>query len=329
MQIREQNCWGLELMRFMLQGPLTNPIPPPETGLYIWDYDTPDSVPEKLKLERIDEAKARGLHPLGIDYMANGRKLFVVNLAAEGPSIEIFKLSAIDRKLTHVRSMTHELLSTPNAVAAYNGTQFFATNDHHFEIDQNPTLAKLESYLGLPGGTVVHGDRPARIRGQELDVKLLDRIAFANGIAFLNSTTLAVASCSRALVHLYHIEPDAEADSVHPSLSLLDTVQLPFMVDNIKSDKRGTLFLAGHPHPPTTEHMAQNAAKCASAGKEGCEEDVKGLSWISTWSAETGLNDLYVGDEYPTSSATVIDREKAIGIAVGLYAKGVLTWEIA
>lgn len=309
------------------QGPLSNPNSPPDTGLYIWDYDTPGSVPEQLRLEKFG-SKANTFHPLGIDYLHNGRKLFVVNLSPTGPSIETFKLSAGDRKLSHVRTMKHDLLSTPNAVAAFNGSQFFATNDHHFKLGEQPLLQKMETYLGVPGGNVVHGDRPATFRrGQDLEVTIMDRVAFANGITFLNATTLAVASCSRAQVHLYTINPKSSDTETHPSLSLAHTFSVPFLVDNIKSDKRGTLFLAGHPHPPNTEHVAKNAAICASENKEGCEADVKGLSWIAEWSAEGGLRDLYAGDEYPTSTTAILDRERGLGMAVGLYAKGVLTWE--
>lgn len=317
-------------MLMMLQGHFSNPIPPPETGLYLWDYDDPDSIPEKLKLERFAH-KEKKLHPLGIDYLHNGRKLLVVNHDEDGPSIEIFKLSAVDRKLSHVRTMSHDLLATPNSVAAYNGSQFFATNDHHFKRGENPKLAMLETYLTLPGGTLVHGDRPAQFKRQPegLDVKVMDRLPFANGIAFLNSTTLAVASTGRQQVHLYHVQSSADTDDTHPELTRIHTIQLPFLVDNLKSDKRGTLFLAGHPHAPTTELVASNAAKCASPSKEGCKKDVKGLSWISEWSAKQGLKHLYVGDEYPTSSAAVRDRDRGIGIAVGLYAKGVLVWEDA
>ena len=275
------------------------------------------------------EHKAKTFHPLGIDYIASGRKLFVVNLSVDGVGIEIFKLSAADRKLSHVRTMSHELLNAPNAVAAFNNSQFFATNDHYFQKGGNPILSTLESYLVVPGGTVVHGDRPAKFRkDQELEVKVMDRVAFANGIAFLNATTLAVASTSRASVQLYSVIRSDNPDSTHPTLTLIHTITVPFLVDNLKSDKRGTLFLAGHPHPPSTEHVASNAAKCASKSKEGCETDLKGLSWIAEWTEAEGLKDVYVGDEYPTSSATVRDAERGVGIAVGLYAKGVLTWQV-
>lgn len=251
-------------------------------------------------------------------------------MSPNGVGIELFKLSAADRKLSHVRTLKHELLQTPNAVAAFNNSQFFATNDHYFQKGLNPKLSTLETYLALPGGTVVHGDRPAKFKkSQELEMRVMDRLPFANGIAFLNSTTLAVASCGRQQIYLYHVTPSPDAESTHPSLSLIHTITAPFLIDNIKSDKRGTLFLAGHPHPPSTEHVAANAARCATESKEGCEENVKGLSWISEWNEEDGLTHLYVGDEYPTSTTMVRDHERAIGMAVGLYAKGVLTWEDA
>lgn len=311
-------------MWLLFQGPLTNPISPSSTGLYIWDYDTPNSVPEKLKLEKFDD-KAKTFHPLGIDYIASGRKLFVVNLSVDRVGIEIFKLSAADRKLSHVRTMSHDLISTPNAIASFNGSQFFATNDHYFEKGINPLLSTLETYLALPGGNFIHGNRPAKFKqGEELDVKIMDRLPFANGIAFLNATTLAVASCGRLEVNLYNVQPTGDT---HPTLTHIHTISLPFLIDNVKSDKRGTLFLAGHPHPPSIEHMAKNAANCASPHKAGCEKGAKGLSWISEWSEAGGLKDVYVGDEYPTSSAMIKDAERGLGMAVGLYARGVLTWE--
>ena len=306
---------------------MIDPVSPPETGLYLWDYDDPDSKPQKIKLEKF-EHKAKTFHPLGIDYLPTGRKLFVVNVTPDGVGIEIFKLQASDRKASHIRTLSHSLISTPNSIAAYNNSHFFATNDHYYQKGVNPYLSTLETYLALPGGNVVHGDRPRRYKpdGDDIAVKVLDNLAFANGVTFLNSTTLAVASCGRQTVNLYNIVTDLESD--HPTLELIHRIEMPFLVDNVKSDKRGTLLMAGHPHPPTTEHFAANAAQCNAPGGadgEGCDE--KGLSWISQWSEKRGLEHLYAGDDYPTSCSAQKYVDRGLGMAVGLYAKGVLTWE--
>lgn len=299
-----------------------DPKSPNDTGLYFWNYadESSSSHPEKLKLLDFTSGLSH-FHPLGVDYHAASNTLFVVNHAPTGPCIEMFKLFLSEKAATHTGTIKHDLIAAPNAVAAVSGHELFVTNDHYFLAKNNPTLALLETYLGIPGGSVVHVDLHSILHPK---VSLLARVPFANGIIELNSTALAVASSSMNSVYIYRLERPSMGES--PRLKHIETVSVPFHADNLSVDKNGKLLVSGHPHGPTLEKVAKNSARCDAPGsenKDGCE---KGLSWIAEWSEEDGVRTLYVGDGFGTSSTAVRDVERKIGIATGLYERGVLTW---
>ena len=246
----------------------------------------------------------------------------MVNHTPTGSCIEMFKLFAQDTAATHIGTIKHSLITAPNSIAAVNGRELFVTNDHHFLRRHNPVLALLETYLGIPGGSVVHADLGSIL---EPKVDMLAKVPFANGIVELNSTALAVASSSMNSVYVYHVE--RRSDNGTPQLSKKETIRVPFHADNLSVDKNGKLLIAGHPHGPTLEKVAKNSARCNALGtknKEGC---VKGLSWIAEWSEKDGLKSLYVGDGFGTCSTAVRDVDREFGIASGLYERGVLTWD--
>lgn len=278
-------------------------------------------MPEKLKL--LDFAGgSQHFHPLGIDYHAASSTIFIINLAPTGSCIEMFKLFPSERAATHTRTIKHSLISAPNSLAIIGDHELFVTNDHHFLAKDHPVLTQLETGLGLPGGSVVHVDL-----GSPPDPKVttLARVPFANGIVALNPSLLAVASSSMNSVYLYQVERPKGGGP--PTLTKRDSIPVAFHPDNLSVDKNGKLLIAGHPHAPTFDKVAKNAARCNAPGGENKKGCVKGLSWIAEWTEKEGLRDLYVGDGFGTSSTAVRDVERRIGMAVGLYERGVLVWD--
>ena len=169
-------------------------------------------------------------------------------------------------------------------------------------------------------------DLDSRAQKDSFAVQVVARVPFANGIVHLNSTTLAIASTSMNSVMLYTVEQIDELQN--PRLSRVQTIPVPFHVDNLSVDNSGRLLIAGHPHGPTLEKVARSSARCNTPGqsnKVGC--DLRALSWIAEWSEESGLKTLYAGSDFATSTTAVRDIKRKLGFAVGLYERGILTWD--
>ena len=292
----------------------------------MWRYTDNSSSPRPEQLKLLDfSGAAEDFHPLGIEYHSTSQTLFVANHARSNSRIEIFKLFSQESAATHVRTLDHPLLAAPNAIAALSESEIIVTNDHYFLHRNQPLLALLETYLGAPGGSVVYVDLGPDAAKLVPRMELLARMPFANGMVILNATALAVASSSTTSVRLYSIERGSETQA--PRLKHTRTVPVPFLPDNLSVDVNGKLLIAGHPHGPTLEKVAKNSARWnapGAKGKEGC--DFRGLSGIAEWTEEDGLRMLFVGDEFATSSTAVRDVDRQIGVATGLYERGVLVW---
>lgn len=303
------------------QGTFNDSKSPADTGLYLYHYGNGhDTQPAKIEL--LDFKGRDDFHPLGVEYYES--TLFVVNHAAAGSRIEVFKLLAGEHTATHVRTIRHPLLNTPNSVAVLSATELLVTNDHYFQKRYAPLLADMETWTALPFASVVHvklGQSP-----QDGNVTKLASLPFANGIALLNTTHFAVASSSGAAVHIYTSPSGLEVGA--DDVVLCATITVPFAPDNLSANKDGSLLIAGHAYPPALTVVAQNNARCnqlPGGDAKGC--DVRSPSWIAEWSPEHGLKDLYVGTKFSSSSTAVKDSGRGFGMAVGLYERGILTWE--
>lgn len=292
---------------------------PPETGVYIWNYADADASSHPQKLKLLDyPASPSDFHPLGIHLHSASNTLYIVNHAASGSRVEVFRLFPAEQAATHIKTMKHELLAAPNSITALSESEILVTCDHYFLRKNQPILAQVETYTGIPGGSVVHVDLGA----DEAKVNLVTRVPFANGIAQLNTTTFAVASTSTNAVYLYLLS----RHDGPPRLTRTATISLSFHPDNLSVDGAGNLLIAGHPHGPTFEEVMKDAAARAGDGDKTDEKSWKGSSWVAKWNPSDGLKTLYVGDEYGTSCTAVRDSGRKLGMAVGLYERGVLTW---
>ncbi|KAK8249550.1 hypothetical protein IWZ00DRAFT_506888 [Phyllosticta capitalensis] len=325
--------------------------------LYQWFYTDPDAVPSPIALEHPTNGSyfTTDFHPLGIEYHAPSGTLFVTNHAAHGPTLEILSFkpwSGFGRAVAkHVRTIRDPSIWTPNSLIPLSATSILLTNDHFFKIRFNRPLARTETQLALPGGNVVHvslppADAPA---DAPANVTTLARgIPFCNGIALLNSSTVAVASTTRRSVSLYELVPPPAGSPAWtpPSLSFRTESHAPAFLDNISTDQNGRLLVAGHPSvgalsATVAQRITCNElrAKQASganldeaehATEKECDEEEKHVK-AATWAAELSFKEdgspmwreLLVGNDIYGSSATVArDAKAGLTFVSGLYERG-------
>lgn len=270
-------------------------------------------------------------HPLGLGYRAQTRTLYVVNHAQSGPTIEIFEVSKEVTGITHLQTIQHELIHTPNSISPISDHEILITNDHEYEIRDKKIQATLETYLSYPGGSVVY----LNLKTNETRV-VADGIPFANGIVMLNETHVAVASTTTPSFSIYSINATTH------DLELTLKVSVPFWIDNLKLDSSGTLLMAGHPWAPATtkvsktNYLYDHDGKGAVGGQEEgkllpIEGRPRAMSWVAEWdgNAEGKIRDLYVGGlgEFGTSTSVVRDLGRGVGFVAGLYERGVLMFK--
>ncbi|KAF4998440.1 hypothetical protein FGRMN_3176 [Fusarium graminum] len=292
--------------------------------LWAYDYEKanePDAQSHK-KISVTGFSDAGDFHTLGMAFDRETSNLFVTNHAQAGPRIELFNLDIVSLTANFIQTIQHPLIHGPNSIALITGHEFYVTNDHYIIKNQSMLLSNLETYLGTPTGTVVH----VSLKDSEIHAKVVARVPFANGIEIMNSSTIAVASSSRAAVYLFNT-PDAT------TLKYSSKIRLPFLPDNL-SGSDGKLMIAGHGHMPAlakfthARHICNDPfefERADAAAKELCDK-VEAISWVSEWSEKEGLKHLYVDTEYPSSSTVIKDVGRGVGIISGLYAKGVLVW---
>ncbi|KAI0895702.1 hypothetical protein F4806DRAFT_467662 [Annulohypoxylon nitens] len=311
------------------------PGPIPSAEIFAYDY-TDASAPDSKTLKKFEiqgYEPGADFHTLGIAFDEATSTLFVTNHRKDGPTVELFTLDLAAFTAKHFRTIRHPLLHGPNALALINSRELLVTNDHYFLIEEYPALAEVETYLGLPLGTVVHVDISALVSDPIGDVKatVVAHVPYANGIDFLNSSTLAVASTTKPAVYFYDFQKP-EAGGV-PTLTYKSLVRIPYFIDNVQAAQDGALYVAGHPHPPSLNKYSSTRPKCnapdlasaEAAVREECET-TQAFSWIQKWTEEKGLEDLYVGADFPTSCTAAFDSKRKVGVVSGLYAKGVMVW---
>ncbi|KAI1077679.1 putative paraoxonase [Whalleya microplaca] len=316
--------------------------------LYAYDYKdatAPDSKALK-RFELIDYEHGEDFHSLGSAYNEETSTFFIVNHREGQMAVEMFKLDLVSFTAKHLGSIQHPLLHAPNSIAIINDHELYVTNDHYFSIRKHRALATAETYLRLPFGSVVHVDfsslldNPKSSGAGTISASVVARLPFANGIAILNSTTVAVASTTSASIYLYNVSrPINTSDTkAPPTFSYASEIELPFLVDNLKLASDGVLYAAGHPNPVAlgtfarSRHICNDPAALAAAAaadastRERCATTYRAGSWVSRWAEGRGVEHLYADVEFPTSCTAAFDAARRTGVVSGLYAKGILVW---
>lgn len=89
--------------------------------------------------------------------------------------MEVFHLDVGGGRLVYARTIRHGLLRAPNSITAVGKGRLFVTNDHGFRAREWGVLSKVETFAGVPGGSVVFLDAGS------LEGKVVARVPFANG----------------------------------------------------------------------------------------------------------------------------------------------------
>ncbi|KAF2709501.1 hypothetical protein K504DRAFT_432112 [Pleomassaria siparia CBS 279.74] len=288
-------------------------------AIWIYDYTTPDlpdsAAIKPLQLENFDSGD---FHPLGMELESSTSTLYVANHAQSGTVIEVFSVSVKSMTATHVITLKHPLIHTPNSIHSLGGGKFFFTNDHYMRAAVSPLLSKIETWSGAPGGSVVFFD----INKPET-AKTVARVPFANGIVMLNATTLVVASSSKTAVYFFDVAPDY-------NLTSKGFVRVPAGVDNLSVDSKGALLMAGHPFAPGLFALSQRRWKCDPKSAKEVERkacECEAPSWAAEWTEKDGLRELYKGFDICSSCTAVRDVSRGFGIITGLYDKGFMVFQ--
>lgn len=244
----------------------------------------------------------------------------MVNHARQrGSHILILNVDISTSTTTLVARLKHPLLHTPNSIEVIGKHELYVTNDHFVRAAASTLFSKIETFSGAPGGTVVYIDTRFPQKA-----KVVARVPFANGIASVNSTTLAVASSSKSGLYLFDVKQDHD-------LSLKQVVRTPAAVDNLSVDSRGRVLMAGHPFAPALMKVSKGRATCNPHGdvqeREACK--CTAPSWVAEWSEQEGLRTLYKdgGEEFCSSSTAVRDNSRGVGIISSLYESGILVFQ--
>ncbi|KAJ3074286.1 Serum paraoxonase/lactonase 3, partial [Quaeritorhiza haematococci] len=226
--------------------------------VWVLDLETPDANPQKLQLQNL----SRPLHPLGIEVFenqdTNTLELYMVNRPPNDASIEVFTLDpkpgqkgGLPKTLTHVRTLKHPLIRTPNSLAIVAPDTFYVSNDHwadptHFPqhsaksetnkeeeaprppgfqeklselldtIQTHKFTQKVETYLGLPLSNVIFYNKgEAHI--------VANWLSWANGVAVSpDYKILYVAETTAGVIRAYRIEQQPQENQEEGDQDSLD-----------------------------------------------------------------------------------------------------------
>lgn len=261
----------------------------------IWVYDSDTKTPHHVEMEAYPTHA--DFHPLGISVVSSTTNLrlstiFVVNHARNATVVEQFKLTTSPPyRATYLRTLSHPDFTSPNAVAAISETTFYVTNDHRFTRRlPNPighVVPLVESLLAIPLSWV---DRVDLSESGDIQVtRMVSNIAFANGISVSHDgKQVAVASTTAQNLLIFDLDENSDGQ---PEFVLRNTVEIPFLPDNIEFESDGSITVGGHPHFPSLAHVAAKKKENAPSwivsvqprSPPGCECTTPSISPHQSW----------------------------------------------
>ncbi|XP_043824888.1 serum paraoxonase/lactonase 3-like isoform X3 [Dromiciops gliroides] len=156
--------------------------------------------------------------------------LYVVNHPQGKSTVEIFRFEG--DSLFHLKTITHELLSSVNDIVVLGPEQFYATNDHYFT---HEFLASLELYLCLPWTNVIYYS-PGEVK------EVANGLSFANGITVSpDRKYIYVAAVTSHSIHVMKRHDNW-------TLTQEKVLNLGTLVDNLSVDPAtGDIWAGCHP----------------------------------------------------------------------------------
>lgn len=256
-------------------------------ALYVMDLQDKTHTPKI-----ISQDFGKPLHPHGIFMMrldSAEYKLWVINhvpkidgealnhLATEH-YIEVFRFDG--SRLTHIESLSHPLIKSPNDVVAIDENRFYFSNDHY----SDTSLGRFrEEYLGARTTNVVYFD------GKDYKI-VADGIAYANGINIdKKKNLLYLASPRDFLLKVYDIENNG-------SLLWVEDIDCNTGVDNIEFDEDGLIWIGCHPNLLHFAEYAQGRQEKAPSELITIDYRAKG---------DYDINTVYLNDGSDMSASTV------------------------
>jgi len=210
-----------------------HPSHPPPGELWLFDPTAPQTPPIQILIPVTD------FRPLGLSATKgeHGVRVFVTNQARTGARVEVLDLDLPRQRATHVATIRHPLIHSPNAVAAVSKDGFYLTNDAFFaHISTVGVIA--EALSGLPGGSLIY---VSTLDLAQPKAKRIVRLPLANGVAVdPEKQRLWVAGMGMGV---YQYVYDARDPTVVEAGAFLRTAMLP---DNILfSPATGGVYVSG------------------------------------------------------------------------------------
>lgn len=245
-----------------------------EGGLYIMDLTTDDFNISPLTTLRSDF----GPHGISMKKVDSTYKIMAINHNSRGHFVEVFSLS--NNELTHLETLTNELIISPNDLVMIDENRFFFTNDHKY----TEGLGRLaEDYLGLSFSNVIYFDGSTYR-------EVANGIAYANGINFdADRNLLFVASPRKFAVKVYNVLANGDLEHI-------EDIDTGTGVDNLEFDSEGNIWSGCHPN--LLQFSAYAAGKEEIAPSEIIKIDYRGKN---DYTVET----IYLEDGSTMSAASV------------------------
>ncbi|KAG9015598.1 hypothetical protein FRB90_004775 [Tulasnella sp. 427] len=350
-----------------VMGPLRDPWAI-QGSLWLYPYTSEssfDGVPRKLDL--VGFPKTSTFHPFGIDVIYDAKRgtyrLFAINQGEGAPSVEVFDLAppppnhkaTTTLQATHVKTLTHPGIVSPNSIAAISPTSFYVTNDHTLtrRIPYVGTVLHVaETFLKIFGGWVdlIEFDDDDNV-GMTVSRAIGVKIPFANGIALSpDGGTVAVASSTEMSIRFY------KRDASTNALTYDSRVVVPFHADNLAfeeedSDRsrqhggdgdgagRWRLYASGTPFYPDLIKVVKGKKEVSASWvvevSPRTKEDEMDLAPVPSH-GRAPLDDKWVvktvyqsdGSGFSASATGLVDREGGKAFVSGVYeARGILQCE--
>ncbi len=244
-------------------------------GLYYLDLKSQNYIPIHLTADFKKSFAPHGISMIKID---STYKVMAVNHTPTGHTLEVFTLN--NKKLTHVKTLEHSTIISPNDIVQIDKNHFYFTNDHKY----TKGIGQLvEDYGGLAVSNVIY------FNGENY-TEIANGIAYANGINYdAKRKLLFVASPRKFLVEVYARNDDG-------TLNFIEDIDCNTGVDNIEFDTEGNLWIGAHPN-------LLRFAAYAKGNKEIAPSEIIKINYHSK--GDYTIEQIYLEDGSTMSASTV------------------------